>query len=70
MQPFLAPVQVVVFFAGRDLHGIADRIRSGGYGLGLVKRLCADFTGMIDAHQLRGMFFVSRIFVITTGRGR
>ena len=49
----LAPVEVVVFFRGRALHALAHDGVSRGQGLTLVKRLCADLTGMIDSHQTR-----------------
>jgi hypothetical protein len=47
----LAPGQVVDFFFGGMLHGLAHLGQLGGQGLALVQRLGADFTGVVDAHQ-------------------
>ncbi len=56
-----APGQVVDFFLGGMLHGLAHLWQLGGQGLALIERLGADFTGMVDAHQasdVAGLAFV------------
>ena len=69
----LAPGQVVDFFLGRVLHGLAHFGQFGGQGLALVQRLGTDFPGMVDAHQaghVPGVLVTHLRFRLHDGRRR
>ena len=55
VQAVFTPNQMVNFFGGRLLHGVAGAVVFSGKCLALIQRLRAHFAGMIDAHQPRNM---------------
>ncbi len=49
---------MIGFVTRRLEHEIADLGVAGEHGLGVIKRLCRDLSGMINAHQGRRLAFL------------